>query len=423
MAPFIKMPVYVIYFVHRHLDFRLPELDAVLSLNGVTDASLCYDASTVSAESPFLFITLASDEIAQQVAARCVLVKGIYKYITHAEGDSNLYQTLRDNIAQLSPEARAAAELQADSTWSLQVDCFGQRLSLDEQNARRHELTDAIPLLGDIQLKLPARTYWILEEKGVVTGGGPSILHVKRLFFAKSIAIIRVQARDFVGKHKLKKRKFIGPTTMDHELSLVMANLAKVGPGTVVCDPFVGTASVLVACAQFGANCIGGDIEMQGLFRKDSATIAMNFEQYDLPCPDFVQWDLSQRVLVPRPFWDAIVCDPPYGQRAGARKCSAMGKKGKALEAYAPSSVLVDLLHWAATRLVRDGRLVYVLACKTDPNGAYDDQLPTHPCLRVLHVCAQSITQKLVRLFITMVKTKDMNVEDMAVPSTLDVGW
>ncbi|EQC28128.1 hypothetical protein SDRG_14088 [Saprolegnia diclina VS20] len=410
------MPVYVIYFVHRYLDFRLPELDAVLGLAGVDDVRACYDVPTT--DSPFLFITLPSDDVAKRVAARCALIKGIYAYITHAEGEHDLYESLRAKIAALPAADRADAQLDDDTTWSLQVDCFGQRLPLDEQNKRRHEVTDAIPLLGDIQLKQPSRTYWLLEEKGV----GLNATHVRRVFFARSLAIIRLVGRDFVDKHKIKKRKFIGPTTMDHELSLVMANLAKVGPGTIVCDPFVGTASVLVACAQFGAMCIGGDIEMQGLFRNDNATIASNFEQYDLPCPDFVQWDLSQRVLCPKPFWDAIVCDPPYGLRAGARKCSANASK-KPFELYAPSSVLTDLLQWAAARLVRNGRLVYVLACKTDPNGAYNDQLPTHPCLAPLHVCVQPITRKFVRLFVTMVKAKDMRDEDVSVASTLDVGW
>lgn len=39
----------------------------------------------------------------------------------------------------------------------------------------------------------------------------------------------------------LKKRKFIGTTSMDAQLSLIMANIAKVRSGDLVLDPFVGS--------------------------------------------------------------------------------------------------------------------------------------------------------------------------------------
>lgn len=50
----------------------------------------------------------------------------------------------------------------------------------------------------------------------------------------------------------LKTRKFIGNTSMDATLSLLMANQAMVKPGDLVYDPFVGTGSLLVAAAKCG---------------------------------------------------------------------------------------------------------------------------------------------------------------------------
>ena len=55
-------------------------------------------------------------------------------------------------------------------------------------------------------------------------------------------------------------RRFIGNTTMDPQLSLLMSNLALVRNGGLVLDPFVGTGSLLVAAAQFGGYVMGGDI-------------------------------------------------------------------------------------------------------------------------------------------------------------------
>lgn len=57
---------------------------------------------------------------------------------------------------------------------------------------------------------------------------------------------------------------------MDAQLSLLMANQAKVINGDFVCDPFVGTGSILVACAHFGAHVIGADINPQLLHGKGS---------------------------------------------------------------------------------------------------------------------------------------------------------
>lgn len=55
-----------------------------------------------------------------------------------------------------------------------------------------------------------------------------------------------------INEISLKTRKFIGNTSMDATLSLLMANQAQVKSGDLVLDPFVGTGSLLVAAAKFG---------------------------------------------------------------------------------------------------------------------------------------------------------------------------
>lgn len=59
----------------------------------------------------------------------------------------------------------------------------------------------------------------------------------------------------------MKSRKFIGNTSMDAQLSLLMANQAQVKDGDLVLDPFVGSGSLLVAAAQFGGYVFGTDID------------------------------------------------------------------------------------------------------------------------------------------------------------------
>ena len=61
---------------------------------------------------------------------------------------------------------------------------------------------------------------------------------VPRYRFGRLIADGR---RDLVNTYDLKKRNYIGTTSLDAELSLIMANLARVRSNDLVYDPFCGT--------------------------------------------------------------------------------------------------------------------------------------------------------------------------------------
>lgn len=57
---------------------------------------------------------------------------------------------------------------------------------------------------------------------------------------------INQSCRKNVKDLSLKTRKFIGNTSMDPELSLIMANHAKITEGDLVYDPFVGSGTYFV---------------------------------------------------------------------------------------------------------------------------------------------------------------------------------
>jgi tRNA G10 N-methylase Trm11/DNA-directed RNA polymerase subunit M/transcription elongation factor TFIIS len=61
--------------------------------------------------------------------------------------------------------------------------------------------------------------------------------------------------------YDVKKRPFIGTTTMDAVVSHIAAVAARIGPGDLILDPFCGTGSLLIACASLGANVVGSDID------------------------------------------------------------------------------------------------------------------------------------------------------------------
>ena len=67
---------------------------------------------------------------------------------------------------------------------------------------------------------------------------------------------------------------------MDAHLSFLMANQGLIKKGSLVWDPFVGTGSILVSCAHFGAHVVGSDIDPRVIRgTKKGNTIFNNFEQ------------------------------------------------------------------------------------------------------------------------------------------------
>lgn len=89
--------------------------------------------------------------------------------------------------------------------------------------------------------------------------------------------------RGIVHDLSLKTRKFIGNTSMEATLSLLMANQAMVKSGDLVFDPFVGTGSLLVAAAKFGGYVMGTDIDylmLHGKVNRNCFNVAKNGSIY-----------------------------------------------------------------------------------------------------------------------------------------------
>ena len=59
-----------------------------------------------------------------------------------------------------------------------------------------------------------------------------------RIFFGR---LIGHGQRSLISRYAVRDRHFIGNTSMDAQLSLIMANQAKVSSGDFVFDPFAGT--------------------------------------------------------------------------------------------------------------------------------------------------------------------------------------
>jgi len=84
---------------------------------------------------------------------------------------------------------------------------------------------------GKVDLKSPEHIFYILEDYGENPHDTP--LEPLRVFFGRLIAHGQ---RHLIQEYSIKTRHFIGNTSMDAQLSFIMANQAKVCVSVYVCD-------------------------------------------------------------------------------------------------------------------------------------------------------------------------------------------
>jgi tRNA (guanine10-N2)-methyltransferase len=331
-----------------------------------------------------------------------------------------------------------------ERTWSMLVHTLGCTYTIDEQNAMRSKFA-FLNFPGRVQMKDPDDVYLYIREVELDNQGGAvyprhSGVGVRKQIIPENDArpplacyFGRVLGNNGLGRdwrksnqieqYSLKKRSYLGPTSMDSELSLIMTNLAQIqNRGSFVFDPFVGTGSILLTAASRGAFCFGTDIDLRVLRgRSHDENIVSNFKQYGLPPPELVRSDNAiyhRHFRNHLPLFDAIVTDPPYGIRAGAKKSGAR-KSGEVrpisdehrfdhvaqTRPYAVSDVMADLLNVASATLKMGGKLVYIIPSMTDFNDAFD--LPRHECLRLDYVCYQPLQMEYGRRIVTMTKVTE----------------
>ncbi|CAM9226791.1 unnamed protein product [Chrysoparadoxa australica] len=421
------MKRYLIYFGSCHADFRVPELQALCELCGVDPASMFEDSEAESKalreKGPLLVVNLPSEEVACKILSRSVCVR---RALELWGAGITLEEAVKD--VKDYPQELIRPYCEDDSlTWGCQVGAINYKLKEEEQRSIREHFR-FLAFSGTVALKNPQQVFWVLEEFTREPSYRPN-RDPLAVYFGREIG---TTSRDLINSLTLKKRCYLGPTSMDNELSLIMANMALARKGALVMDPFVGTGSILVACAQMGGSCcIGTDIDIRVLRGKGEGDVFSNFDQYGLPRPEVVRSDNSlyhrhfRRMPGRGGLYDAVVCDPPYGVRAGARKCGTtrapMRKQVDSqttqeelnsliprTQVYAISDVMADLLVVAADILVLGGRLCYLIPSQYDV--ALED-LPKHPCLEMVAHSMQPLG-RVCRRLITMRK--------IAVPSSVD---
>ncbi|KAL5014481.1 hypothetical protein ScPMuIL_008751 [Solemya velum] len=405
---------YLLQFANEHVDFRTAELTALANLYGTTlkEDNLLHH----NIKSPFLEVEFASEHLAKKIAGRSVLIKSLYEL--WSSGSS--YEELNRKLKHL-PAYLIAPYLKQDQTFRIQVDGYNKKLVQTDKVRKIEDLP--LDFKGKVQLKEPDNSFHLLEYYGSVGEQPPDNPYA--VYFGRWLADGQ---RDRIGQYHLQKRHFIGNTSMDAGLSMLMSNMGQVQRSRLVFDPFVGTGSLLVACAHHGGYVAGADIDYLLLHAKgkpsrhnqkkraSDESVRANLQQYGLSqyYIDILVADSSKQSLWrTSQLFDAIITDPPYGIREGAKKIGAENEDCYLTEEdkdghvpqrinYQLSDIFKDLLNFAAKYLRQNGRLVYWFPVYIPDYR--EENIPTHPYLKLVSNCEQRLTAKVARRLVTMEK-------------------
>ena len=326
------------------------------------------------------------------------------------------------------PDVHSSVRSRTEPLWSQYLSCSFKFTIDSYQGSRTND--DKLSIInsfaylgfaGPIKMRNPDEEF-ILFEDWPWNSTPLGIENPKYFYFGRFLG---TSARETLPKKlDLKKRRYISTTSMDAELALVTANIALAGPGKLIYDPFVGTGSFPIACAQFGALTFGSDIDGRSIRGDEKKrTLRGNFEQYGLTSclggmftADLTNTPIRKARLgtekndgVKGRIFDAVVCDPPYGVREGLKvlgvkdpeKCPWVIPKGMEMykdpdfipprKPYSFLLMLDDILQFSAQTLVDGGRLSFWMPTANDQDQ--EIPVPQHPYMGVVAVCVQDFNK------------------------------
>ncbi|XP_038220999.1 tRNA (guanine(10)-N2)-methyltransferase homolog [Zerene cesonia] len=429
---------YLMWFAHEHLDFRHSEMYSILSLLNLKIKFI----EKPSIDKPYWIVELPSESCVKKIASRSVLLKNCIELWSRAKSETSLHENLKSAVKNISgewivpstnddasdihicPSELIEACSRKDKSFKIDVETFCKHFTMKEK-VDKIEHFSYLPLEGPVKLKNPDITLSYIEFYGVDPNNVPE--QPCDLFFGRWVADGQ---RDLIQVHSLKKRQFIGNTSMDAQLSIIMANQAQVALGDVVLDPFVGSGSLLVAAAHFGGYVWGSDIDFMMLHARTRPTrvgqkvrhkeesIKGNMNQYGIQSRylDVVVSDFSLPMWRDDLKFDAILTDPPYGVREPTEKIGIERDNYSLLEEHLdnhiPSKVeyglphiYSDLLNFAAKHLRIGRRLVCWYPLVRDEYR--EDHLPSHPCLELVGNSQQVLSKLTARRLLTYQKISD----------------
>lgn len=410
-----KMKKYLLWFANENIEFRRPEIDSLLALMNIKMKFLQEPQNS----EPFWIVQFESEDDVKKLAERSVSLKMCLELWAYAETTTKLHDILKSYQKSFYESHIATGQ-----SFKIKVETFCKHFTQKEK-VEKIEQFNYLPVEGTVKLKDPDVCLQYIEYYGTIPTKVPDEPYY--VFFGKWITD---GLRQLIQTLSLKSRKFIGNTSMDPELSLLMANQAQIKNGDMVLDPFVGSGSLLIAAAQFGGYVIGTDINYLMLHGKTkpsrikqkvrelNESIKANMEQYKIGHRylDVLVNDFSCSFWRDDVKFDAIITDPPYGireatERVGTEKENYIVSE-EHLSTHIPSKVEYgisriygDLISFSLKHLKLGGRLVCWFPIFRETYT--EDGLPSHPCLKLVANSEQVLSKLTSRRLLTFEKIEE----------------
>ncbi|CAK5281512.1 unnamed protein product [Mycena citricolor] len=404
------MPVYLIVFAQSHPDFRVPELQSIAELFGFSIAI----PEQCDTSRPFLVIEIDTEQHARMLASRCILIKHIYEFYAQGSSYDELHAANKRNGVLWE-------RYKEDTSFKFVVTGYNHTIPDARQRSVMNDFK-YMEFKGTIDLKHPELILGCFEEYDTRETSGPPATRGERdgqfrqVYFGRWV--VDGTARPLVKTFDVKKRHYFGNTSMESEISLIMANQALVrsamhGELDVEILPrpdrqssctthsvalgawhmhvqsglYDGWLTKSQPAAYFGALVFGSDIDGRQMRGKtgqgEPPGVIKAAKQYGVAdhIIDLCTFDVTRNPWRCGDLFDTIVTDPPYGVRAGAKRLGRKKelsevKKAMCLAArdrsndqpyipptkpYELSHLAVDLVLLARYLLKPGGRLVFFL--------------------------------------------------------------
>ncbi|KAJ7647380.1 tRNA guanosine-2'-O-methyltransferase, partial [Roridomyces roridus] len=365
------MPNYLFLFAQSFSEFRLPELQSVSELYGI-NLSVPEDCDPAR---PFMVLHLEREEHARMLAGRCILIKSVWEFYAQGSDYEELHVANKANSHLWTSYAD-------DTSFKFLVTAYNHKIHETRQRAVVESFA-YMDFRGKIDMKNPQITLGCFEEYDYSSAPRHDRDgQFRQVYFGR--LIVEGSARALVQKFDVKKRAYYGNTSMESEVSLLMANQAMASLGKMIYDPFCGTGSMAYPTAHFGALVFGSDIDGRQMRGKEGKGqprgVLKAAKQYGVAdrILDLCTFDVTRNPWRCGGLFDAIITDPPYGVRAGAKRIGRkkerpedvekhMAARSK-LEPYIPpmkpyelSVLAADLVVLSRYLLKPGGRLVFFL--------------------------------------------------------------
>lgn len=234
----LKKYIYVANLVRLpgYLNFGITEFKALMryyKINCTIDENYEYCAKS----NPFMKFYTHEElncDVITQFYGRSVLIKCIYRLLSKGKGFENFIKNV-----EYEKDLSILEDINSNKTFRFYVEGNEYSISKEEQSKIINSL-EFLNFIAKVDLKKPERVFYVNYNK-----------NNDEYLFGRLIGNLSNDVKFYV-KYDLDKRKYLGPTSLDNKLAFVMCNLAEIGKGSVVYDPFTGTGSLLIPATYFG---------------------------------------------------------------------------------------------------------------------------------------------------------------------------